>query len=214
MNNEKKKKKKIKWYILIIIILIILIFLFKIIFLYKFNNLLDDYEKQSTRKYFMSYNDFIIFDKFQKEEQEEPKKEYVFKLKEQKPQPQNIDLNEVVNEQTLVNKKIAPGVSGEFEIIMDANGATKNMSYNIELFSQNEKPKNLVFNVKGEQIKYNSIEELAETLRGSVEKNTTKKIIIEWSWDYDTKDNYQDTQDGKNIENYTFAVNVIANEII
>lgn len=202
-----------------IIILVIIILILELAYLLKMNkSLARSNLNENSEKFFMSYDDIIILDKFKKEEErqkeKEQRKKYTFKVSDKKAEEQKIELNEVVNEQALVNKKIAPGVYGEFAIIMDAYEATKNMSYNVELTSNNEKPRNLVFNIKGDENKYNNLEELAKKLNGSVEKNSTREIIIQWSWDYDSKDNYQDTEDGKNIENYTFAVNVIANEII
>ena len=123
----------------------------------------------------------------------------------------NVNLAETINEDTLTYEKIAPGVNGEFEIIIDSN---KTMNYKVNFNSINEKPKNLKFSFEEGNIKTDSLEELSKYLAGTILKNTTKVVKINWVWEYEnTKEaNIQDTKDAKNIENYNFNINVKGEE--
>ena len=124
----------------------------------------------------------------------------------------NISLLETIDQKKLINEKIAPGTEGEFELILQAN---KDINYQIEFISQNIKPQNLTFSIKGKDQKYQRIEELAEELQGNVNKNESKKIIIQWIWNYETDigQDIQDTKDGTTLKDYRFYINAIGKEL-
>lgn len=112
----------------------------------------------------------------------------------------------------MINKKIAPGTKGQFEIVLETN---KNISYQICFENYGEKPQNLLFKIKENDEKYKNLKELEQFLQGNLDKGKIKNITIEWNWNYESnyENNLQDTEDGKTIKEYRFDINVIANEI-
>ena len=58
------------------------------------------------------------------------------------------------------------------------------------------------------QIRREKLEELQKQLKGRVEKDIPKKIIVFWEWKYENgmEENGQDTNDGKKLENYYFDI--------
>lgn len=136
---------------------------------------------------------------------------YEFKITYKNVDFKNVNLADTINQETLIYEKIAPGVKGEFEIIIDSN---KTMNYKINFNSINEKPQNLEFSYKEGNIKTKSLEELSNYLSGMILENTTKVVKINWSWDYENNqvENIQDTKDAKNIANYNFNINVVGEE--
>ena len=60
------------------------------------------------------------------------------------------------------------------------------------------------------------MEELSNSLNGTIEKNTKANITILWYWPYEKENQQntdaQDTHDGKNIEKYQFDVFVFGKE--
>ena len=117
--------------------------------------------------------------------------------------------SDTINKNTLINEKIAPGTSGGFEILLETN---QKINYQIKFRSKNEKPQNLNFQIEGEDRKYNSLEELEQTLKGEIEEN--KIININWKWEYEIgkNENKQDTEDGKKLKQYQFEIYAIGNK--
>ncbi len=198
-----KKKTKIKMLILIIFFILLILFLI----LYKIQ-----------KKDFAE--DFIFFKLFSQSKQnqintndnENQIYKYYFDFSNKNEISTNISLLETIDQKKLINEKIAPGTEGEFELILQAN---KDINYQIEFISQNIKPQNLTFSIKGKNQKYQRIEELAEELQGNVNKNERKKIIIQWIWNYETDigQDIQDTKDGTTLKDYRFHINAIGREI-
>lgn len=124
-----------------------------------------------------------------------------------------IDLEETIKDETLINEKIAPGIKGEFEIIIRTN---KDTQYNVKFISKNEKPQNLEFNIKNRKEKVRNLEELEKELTGIIKKNKEEKITIEWEWKYENskENNIKDTEDAKKIKKYQFEIQAIGEEII
>lgn len=158
---------------------------------------------------------FIFFRWFSSKSEEN---EEVFKSKkqrDQKDQPyifevsyHNIDFKEIflidtIQKDTSIHKKIAPGTEGGFEILLKSN---KNIGYQIKFDSQNQKPKNLSFQIEGKDRKYEKLEEMEEELNG--ELIDSKKIKILWKWEYEKSkiQNLQDTKDGETLEQYNFMI--------
>lgn len=66
---------------------------------------------------------------------------------------------------------------------------------------------------------------MALTASGTInadDSNKVKEILVNWEWPYQTgsdeisksKNDVQDTQDGKNISNYTFDIVVTGTQVI
>lgn len=190
-----KHKKNI---LLLVIFLIILLF---IIFFNKFS-------KKETS------DDIIFFKLFSQTKQNNKntkENEYIFDFSQNNKISTNMNLWETVSKNTLINEKIAPGTEGEFEIKLKSN---KSIYYEIDFLSQNKKPKNLVFSIKGDTKRYSKLEDLRNELQGDLNKMETKSIIIQWKWDYETgtEENIQDTKDGTSIKDYHFYIHAIGNE--
>ena len=103
------------------------------------------------------------------------------------------------------------GTWGEFEIILKSNYKLK---YVVSIKSQNKKPQNLVFYIKGKDKKYDNLEELGKKLHGEIFKE--EKIIVKWEWEYENvnneEKNVQDTIDGETLNSYKFTICVIGHE--
>ena len=145
-----------------------------------------------------------------------------FKVNDQKEHIQEIKLASTYNDETLVNNKIAPGTSGNFNIIVDATGSEVGIKYNIAFSDEANKPTNLKFIYEDQE--YNSIEELENNLSGIInanEENKTKTLNIGWKWDYETGEDEEeitandlvDTKDAEKIQNYTFKVSVTGTQV-
>ncbi len=135
-----------------------------------------------------------------------------FKVNNSEDIIQTINLASTINNDTLVNNKIAPGTSGNFKINIDASEAEVGINYKVEFTNEQNKPTNLKFIYNG--LTYNSIKEIENKLEGTInatEENKIKTISIDWEWPYETGKESQilandkiDTQDGKNISEYKF----------
>ena len=145
-----------------------------------------------------------------------------FKVNGQKEQVQEIKLVSTYNSETLVNNKIAPGTSGSFNIIVDATGSEVGIKYNIKFAEESNKPQNLKFIY--ENTEYNSIQELQDSLSGTInadDENKTKTLEIKWKWAYETgadnteiaKNDQVDTANAQTIQNYTFDVSVTGTQV-
>lgn len=196
------KKQKRKVILSIIIILILCIFLFL-----------------TRRKQDDKFQDELIFFKLFSFGQELPQQDTVLsknQVKEEKTNKQyhfnisyqnidfkNIYLSETIHQDTLVQEKIAPGTKGAFEILLETN---EKINYQIKFESKNKKPKNLIFQIEGNDRKYKCLEDMEPELKGEIRE--TKKIIIHWKWEYErnTIENLQDTKDGENIKQYCFTI--------
>lgn len=145
-----------------------------------------------------------------------------FKVNGQEEQVQTINLQSVYNNATLVENKIAPGTSGNFDIVVDATGSDVGINYTIDFRNEQNKPTNLKFIYNNTE--YNSITQLTEVLSGTIngdEENKKKTFPIQWKWQYETGTTNEeilandiiDTQDAKNISNYTFDVIVSGTQV-
>ena len=121
-----------------------------------------------------------------------------------------------VDKNTCLNKKIAPGTSGNFNILLDTN---KDSKYKIYFQSVNEKPQNLYFKAikDGKEIaKTQTLEELSEKLDGNIVKKEKIKINIQWYWNFENNkanSDIQDTEDSKKIKRYQFNLYALGEEI-
>lgn len=145
-----------------------------------------------------------------------------FKVNNQEEQVQTINLKSTYNNKTLINNKIAPGTSGEFNIIVDATGSDVGINYNINFMNESNKPKNLKFIYNNTE--YDSIDKLTQVLSGTIDANEEEKnktFLIGWKWEYETGNTDDeiagndviDTQNAKDISNYTFDIVVTGTQV-
>lgn len=146
-----------------------------------------------------------------------------FKVNENAEKLQTIALKSTINNSTLVNNKIAPGTEGEFQIKLDATGSEVGISYIIKFENESQKPQNLKFIYNGNT--YNSLTELQKELVGTINANNECKIktlTIGWNWKYETgnsekeisKNDLIDTQNAKQMSNYSFDVIVSGTQVM
>ena len=182
---------KYKRFLIIILVLIVLIFV-----IYFIKNI-------SKIKQFDDSNNFISSSNSKVE-----KNEYKFKIDYKNTKLKSVNLLNTNNEKTLVNEKIAPGTKGNFKIILNSN---QDLIYKINFESINNKPKNLKFKASKDKVQIsegNTLEELSKNLIGQIYKNQEIEIVVDWYWDYESKQNedIQDTEDSKNIREYKFKI--------
>ncbi len=129
----------------------------------------------------------------------------VFIISTKKSETRETSLFSNISNETNWNRIIYPGTKGEFSIQLYGQ---ENLNYQIIFQSKNQKPKNLVFNEKGRDNYYETLEALGETLTGNIEKGEMKEITIEWQWQYETNENgnMQDTKDGNELKEYNFLI--------
>lgn len=126
---------------------------------------------------------------------------------------ENLTLAQTVDSSTLVNGKIAPGTSGSFDIVVNAQGSEVGINYTVS-FANNTKnslPTNLKFTLDG------SSWNLSDSISGTIDANASNKTVIHtiaWSWDYETANgDTADTLDGTNAFDYSFAVTATGTQV-
>ena len=148
---------------------------------------------------------------------------WVFKVNGKEDVVQNVNLLSTYHNETLVNNKVAPGTSGSFNIVVDATGSEVGIDYTIQFLNESEKPQNLVFTYDNQE--YTTIQDLEKDLSGTInanDKNKERTITIDWEWQYETGVNENeinqndkiDTENAKELENYTFDINVIGTQVM
>lgn len=132
---------------------------------------------------------------------------YIFKVNHKNTNFKDIDLLQTINKKFLINKKLAPGINGSFQIILKTN---QNTNYNVIFKEKNTKPKNLIFMNSETKEEKDNIEDFNNELKGILLKNEKKTITIKWFWKYENneEENKEDTIDGKNLKNYLFTIYV------
>lgn len=125
----------------------------------------------------------------------------------------NINLKDTIKTETLVEEKIAPGIEGNFDILLYSN---YNVKYSIKFQNKSNKPQNLKFNIEGTNIQESNLENLSTNLSGTLLKNQNKKITINWKWEYENGEsgNIKDTEDAILIDKYYFDILALGEEII
>lgn len=131
---------------------------------------------------------------------------------------ENIDLARTCTPETLVNNRIAPGVKGSFDIVINAQQSDTAIEYVVHFENENNKPRNLKFKYDNKEV--SEINELEQYLTGIINANDeekTRTLTIEWYWLYGDQmseeqynaiqqDDIIDTQDGLNLGRYSFDV--------
>ncbi len=132
-----------------------------------------------------------------------------------------INLTNTIEAKAVAKNKIAPGVSGSFAIVVSTKKSTVDMMYHIGFTDiTNEKPNNMIFQIRGNSKQYATLQELQKDLGGAIEKNSKETIIIDWQWAYESGDNAEsimdndkiDTDNSKKLNNYKFKINVVGEE--
>lgn len=145
-----------------------------------------------------------------------------FKVNDNEDKIQTISLKSTVNNETLVNNKIAPGTEGSFQIKLDATGSEVGINYAIKFENETQKSTNLKF-IYDEKI-FDSVTELQQSLTGTInanDENKTKTLTINWKWPYETgntseeikENDILDTENAKQISNYTFDVIISGTQV-
>lgn len=206
-----RNKRKIIFKLILILILIILFI--KIFFL----NGLINVEKIDDFLFLKLFSNGV----YQKNSTQDDKykKIYEFKINYKNLDFKSLNLSDTIDKNTLIYEKIAPGTSGSFDILLYSN---QNLKYRIEFDSINKKPKNLKFKAfkSGEILEEsNTLESLSKKLTGDINQNEKINITINWYWNYEDKENgedtdIQDTKDCENIKSYKFNVYAFGEEII
>lgn len=145
-----------------------------------------------------------------------------FKVNDKEEQMQTINLGSTIDNNTLVENKIAPGTAGNFEIKIDAKEAEVGIDYKVRFINENNKPQNLIFTYQDKT--YTNITKLEEVLTGTIDANAEEKektFNIHWEWPYETgigtsiaTNDKIDTENGKNIGLYTFDVLVEGVQVV
>ena len=147
-----------------------------------------------------------------------------FKVNDNLEKMQTISLKSTMNNATLTANKIAPGTNCSFQIKLDAKGSEVGVNYAIKFQNESQKPTNLKFLYDGKT--YNSLTDLQKDLTGVInaneaDTNKVKTLTIYWNWAYQTGTTAQqiaqndaiDTQNAKQISNYTFDVIVSGTQV-
>lgn len=134
-------------------------------------------------------------------------KEVIFEVAYKNTKFKSLNLIETIHNKTLIYEKIAPGTSGNFDILLKSK---QDMQYAIQFKSKNEKPSNLQFSMSEKGKRYSSLEELGKELRGNISENEKKIIPIYWEWKYEGSEekDKKDTLEGKNLKEYQFLIYV------
>lgn len=129
-----------------------------------------------------------------------------------------ITLQDETREGTSLSKKIAPGTSGEFDIIIDATGSEVDVEYTTEILSESNKPTNLYFTVEGSNTKYFKLSELlSDNFAGTIDAESNNQKVektISWNWPYETENGDEiDTIEGMKGVDYTFSLKVTGTQV-
>lgn len=125
--------------------------------------------------------------------------------------------------ETLANGNLAPGTEGAFVINIDATGIATGVEYNVDFKNIINKPTNMYFKINDNI--YYDFDSLSNALSGVIypyDTNKTKNIVINWAWDYETKNNGMtvdynneiDTSEGKQAKTFSFDITVTGTQIL
>ena len=126
---------------------------------------------------------------------------------------QTINLAQTCDQSTLLDKQIAPGTNGSFDVEIDATGAEVGIDYKVEFTNIPEDfPTNLKFTVDNEEY------DLTTGFTGNIPANATNKVItktVNWEWPYETLNgDIADTTDGiADANDLTFDITVIGTQV-
>lgn len=133
---------------------------------------------------------------------------YIFHVKYNKEELKNINLMDTMQFSKTSTKKIAPGSSGSFQLILISN---KNTEVEIEWIHQKRKPENLIFY----EVENDVSKEILGKKRIYLDKEKKKTIKIQWIWKYEvsSKGDQQDVIAAREIQNYSFLIKIIGEAV-
>lgn len=141
---------------------------------------------------------------------------WAFQIDKGGEEVKTIQLINTVKKDTLVDGKIAPGTSGEFSIILDAEGSDVGVDYIVRFTNEKNKPTNIIFKYNNETYKsLNEIGDITGVIRTN--ENRLKEIKVEWEWPYRSGSTEQmkqmndgiDTKEATTLSDYTFDLMAI-----
>ncbi len=217
-NNKNETytiKVRIKKSYLFLIILFLVACLLGIILSSSINN------QDSVFNRFYDFVNISILELDIENKKENPIIEYAFDVTFKNITSEDIELQDTIHNEmsaeSIAKNKIAPGISGSFAILISTEKSMVDMKYSVSFEDiTDEKPRNLLFKVRGHNEEFSSLQELEKYLIGISKKHTQSTIIIDWRWVYETDElqDLIDTKDGKSLENYKFRINVQGEEVL
>lgn len=145
-----------------------------------------------------------------------------FKVNEATEEFATIKLADTYDQTTLIDGKIAPGVSGSFDLVIDATDAEVGVKYEVDFQDETNKPTNLKFTFDGKTL--DEIEDFEEYFTDIIDADDTNKVrtlTVNWEWPYETgtadeiaANDEVDTEDGLNALDYTFNVVVTGTQVV
>lgn len=136
---------------------------------------------------------------------------------------QKFSLAQTVNKNSIKEGYIAPGTSGDFEIVLDGRYSQVDILYKIIIEKEENKPSNIVFStyISNSKKSFNSLKEMFEEINfsGIIKKDENKLITykIFWEWPYenylengeiDKEKDKKDFEYGISNLDYTFFIKV------
>lgn len=148
---------------------------------------------------------------------------WCFKVNSSTEQIQKISLASTVNNgKKILGTKITPGISGNFQIKLDASGSDVGVRYVIKFQDETAKPVNLKYRFGNAT--YDNLTQLNEVLQGTIdadEETKERTFDIAWDWPYQIQGTEEqiaaadrlDTINAQNIRNYSFNVVITATQV-
>lgn len=144
-----------------------------------------------------------------------------FKVNNESSTMETINLADSFTPETIKDNKLAPGVKGDFDIVIDATECETGVQYAVNFENIKDKPQNLEYSY--EDICVSDIKELEPYLTGIIHANDeerTRTIKIYWNWRYENayspetvaNVNEQDTIDGRTLSNHSFDIVVTGSQ--
>ena len=144
-----------------------------------------------------------------------------FKVNNESSTMETINLADSFTPETIKDNKLAPGVKGDFDIVIDATECETGVQYAVNFENIKDKPQNLEYSY--EDICVSDIKELEPYLTGIIHANDeerTRTIKIYWNWRYENayspetvaNVNEQDTIDGRALSNHSFDIVVTGSQ--
>lgn len=128
---------------------------------------------------------------------------------------QKINLAQTYTAETVAENRIAPGIKGSFDIVINANRSETGIKYNVKFANEMNRPRNLLYSYEDYEVA--DIHELEQYLTGVIHYNDDEKervLTINWRWPYETgvdatevsRHDIEDTRDGRNLYEYSFDI--------
>ena len=145
--------------------------------------------------------------------------QWSFKANNQTSTIANIKLSNTYSQSNIKQNTIAPGTSGQFDIVLDATGSDVAINYEIKFKNSKNKPTNLKFTYGTKTSE--TLEGLEDILKGTInlEDNRTKTITIKWNWAYETGSTADERTNNDKIDtndagkDYSFDIEITGTQV-